>query len=160
MKLKPILKLESSSAKETRAYGQLFSKALKSADLVLLFGALGGGKTTFTKGVVRGLGFSGRVLSPSFTLIRQYPAKSFKVYHVDLYRLDKRAAFDLGIEDFIYRRGSLTLIEWGDRVDQELDKYLAVDFSYLAETKRKIAISAKGYSKQRLKDITNELIGS
>jgi len=164
MKSDSILKLKSSSAAETKTYGELFSKILKGGDLVILIGALGGGKTTFTKGSLKGLGYRKRVLSPSFTLLRQYPTRKFAVYHLDFYRLDKKSALNLGIEDFIYSQDSITFIEWGDRIDKELDNYLVVKFSYLAEQERQLSISAVGTSKERLKAIkklfNNESISS
>ncbi|MCF7907400.1 MAG: tRNA (adenosine(37)-N6)-threonylcarbamoyltransferase complex ATPase subunit type 1 TsaE [Candidatus Omnitrophica bacterium] len=153
MKFNLTLKLKSLSATETKHYGELFSKALSGRDLVVLVGALGGGKTTFTKGILKGLGYRGRVLSPSFTLVREYLTKKFKTYHVDLYRLDKNEALNLGLDDFIYSDNSLTLIEWGDRIDKELDKYIVVKFSYLAESSRQLLISTVGYNKQKIKAI-------
>lgn len=153
MKVNSILKLKSLSAAETKRYGELFSKALIGRDLVILVGALGGGKTTFTKGILKGLGYKARVLSPSFTLVREYLAKKLKAYHVDLYRLDKNEALGLGLDDFIYSDNSLTLIEWGDRIDKELDKYIKVKFLYLTEGTRQLSISTVGYSKQKIKAI-------
>lgn len=147
------LKLRSNSAAETVNYGKLFSKVLKGSDLVLLVGALGGGKTTFTRGILQGLGYRGKVLSPSFTLEREYRLRNKKVYHLDLYRLDKEQALNLGLDDFVYSKNSLTLIEWGDRIDKEFDKYIAVEFSYLASESRKISISTVGLAKLRLAKI-------
>lgn len=157
MKLSPILKLNSSSAAETRRYGELFSKVLTGGDLIVLVGALGGGKTTFTKGILKGLGYRGRVLSPSFTLVREYSTKKLKAYHIDLYRLNRKQALELGIEDFIYSQDNITLIEWGDRIDRELDKYIVVKFSYLAEDQRQLFFSSLGLSKQRVKDIKGSI---
>lgn len=157
MKLSPILKLNSLSAAETKRYGELFSKVLTGGDLIVLVGALGGGKTTFTKGILKGLGYRGRVLSPSFTLVREYSTKKLKVYHIDLYRLNRKQALDLGIEDFIYSQDSITLIEWGDRIDRELDKHIVVKFSYLAEDQRQLFFSSRGLSKQRVKNIKGSI---
>lgn len=154
------IKLNSSSAAETKTFGKLLAKVLGSGDLVILVGALGGGKTTFTKGILKGLGYRRRVLSPSFTLVRQYPVKNLLIHHVDLYRLDERGTFSLGIEDFIYKKGNIAIVEWGDKIKQILDQYIAVKFSYCGENKRKLSVSVVGYPKQRLKSIKDELISS
>ncbi|MBU1112909.1 MAG: tRNA (adenosine(37)-N6)-threonylcarbamoyltransferase complex ATPase subunit type 1 TsaE, partial [Candidatus Omnitrophica bacterium] len=157
-----VLKLDSSSTAETIKYGQLFSKLITGAEVVVLAGALGGGKTTFAKGLVKGLGYRGRVLSPTFTLIRQYSAKRLKVYHADLYRLNKTAADDLGFEEFFYSKKSLTLIEWGDKIVKELPSYLEVKFAYLGTNRRRLSFSAVGCGREKILEIKkvfkNELI--
>ncbi len=130
--------------------GRRFSKLLKKGDVVILEGDLGAGKTTFAKGLLKGLGYRGRVLSPSFTLIRQYADKNYLVYHVDLYRLDKKASLDLGIEEFLYAKNNITLIEWGGKIKPALGKYIAVKFSYLGEATRKILVWASGYGQEKL----------
>ena len=143
-------KLKSTSANQTVNSGKLFSKVLKGGDVVVLEGALGGGKTTFVKGILGGLGYKRRVLSPSFTLLRQYGLKNLRVYHLDLYRLESSDIFDLGINDFLYSNKAITLIEWGNKMKEALDKYVRVEFLFSGENIRNIRFSAKGYPKKRL----------
>ena len=145
-----MFKLKSTSANQTINFGKLFSKLLKGGDTIVLEGALGGGKTTFTRGILAGLGYKKRVLSPSFTLIRQYNLKKVSVYHLDLYRLEFSDIFDLGIDDFLYSEGIVTLIEWGNKIRSELDKYIKVEFVFSGENIRNIKFSAKGYPKKVL----------
>lgn len=145
-----MLKLKSTSANQTIDFGKLFSKVLKGRDVIVLEGALGGGKTTFTKGILAGLGYKKRVLSPSFTLLRQYDLKKVSVYHLDLYRLEFSDIFDLGIDDFLYFDRIVTLIEWGNKIRNELDKYIKVEFVFSGENIRNIKFSAKGYPKKVL----------
>ncbi|NQT28654.1 MAG: tRNA (adenosine(37)-N6)-threonylcarbamoyltransferase complex ATPase subunit type 1 TsaE [Candidatus Omnitrophica bacterium] len=140
-----MLKLKSNSANQTINFGKLFSKILKGGDTTILEGALGGGKTTFTKGILAGLGYRKRVRSPSFTLLRQYDLKKISVYHLDLYRLEFSDIFDLGIDDFLYSERIITLIEWGNKMKQELDKYIKVEFVFSRENIRNIKFSVKGY---------------
>lgn len=140
-------KLKSTSANQTINFGKLFSKVLEGKDVIVLEGALGGGKTTFTKGILAGLGYKKRVLSPSFTLLRQYDLKKMSVYHLDLYRLEFSDIFDLGIDDFLYSERIITLIEWGNKMRDELDKYIKVEFVYSGENIRNIKFSVKGYPK-------------
>ena len=143
-------KLKSDSASQTINFGKLFSKILKGGDVVVLEGALGGGKTTFTKGVLAGLGYKKRVLSPSFTLLRQYDLKKLSVYHLDLYRLKFSDIFDLGIDDFLYFDKIVTLIEWGNKIRSELDKYIKIEFVFSRENIRNMKFSAVGYPKKTL----------
>ena len=116
-----MFKLKSTSANQTINFGKLFSRILKGPDVIILEGALGGGKTTFTRGILAGLGYKKRVLSPSFTLLRQYDLKKVSIYHLDLYRLEPSDIFDLGIYDFLYSEGIITLIEWGNKIRRGLD---------------------------------------
>lgn len=146
-------KLKSTSASQTINFGKLFSKVLKGGDTIVLEGALGGGKTTFTKGILAGLGYKKRVLSPSFTLLRQYDLKKVSVYHLDLYRLEFSDIFDLGIDDFLYSERIITLIEWGNKMRDNLDKYIRVEFVYSGENIRNIKFSVKGYSKKVLETV-------
>jgi len=86
---------------------------------VLLIGNLGAGKTTLAKGIVKGLGAADpdHVSSPTFTLIHEY-GQPLKVYHVDLYRLERTAeAAALGLEE-LFEKDAVVLIEWGERFPQ------------------------------------------
>lgn len=145
-----IFKLKSNSVVDTIVYGKTFSSILKERDVIILEGALGGGKTTFVKGVLEGFGYKKRVLSPSFTLLRQYELKNLAVYHLDLYRLEFSDIFDLGVDDFLYSSKIITLIEWGNRMKSELDKYIKVEFIFSGENIRQLKFSVKGYSQERL----------
>ncbi|MFH1504548.1 MAG: tRNA (adenosine(37)-N6)-threonylcarbamoyltransferase complex ATPase subunit type 1 TsaE [Candidatus Omnitrophota bacterium] len=144
------MEIRSYSERETIDAGKKFAKSLKEKDVVVLEGDLGGGKTTFTKGVLKGLGCSQRVLSPSFTLVRQYKAGRFCVYHLDLYRLKRADTLSLGMEDFLYSDKSISLIEWGNKIKQELDKYIKIKFSFLGQNSRQLKFSVQGYSEERI----------
>ena len=148
-----MLKFKSNSDKETVSFGKRFAKVLGEKDLVVLEGALGGGKTTFIKGVLLGLDYGRRVLSPSFTLVRQYKTKKFLVHHMDLYRLQADDIFDLGSQEMFYSAGSITLIEWGAKIEPDLDKYIKIRFSFKSLTKREFTFSVKGY------DFDNSVLG-
>lgn len=99
--------------------GERLGKILHPGDVLALFGDLGAGKTTFTKGIARGLGLADDVHSPTFTLIHEHIGPT-PLYHVDLYRLETEAEVDsLGIEEYIYSEG-ITIIEWADRMKSML----------------------------------------
>lgn len=155
-----MIKKITSSSRETTKLGRLFAAGLKDKDVVIFSGALGAGKTTFIKGILKGLGYRRRVLSPSFTLVRQYKTAGYKVYHVDLYRLNRGSdIYNLGVEDFMYRSGTITLVEWGEKMELMLDSYIKIDFFYLKENERKIKFTFKGKNEQQFKSILeNEYI--
>jgi len=139
------------SEKETIALGVKFAGALAKKDVVVLEGALGGGKTTFIKGVVKGLGIKAKVLSPSFTLMRQYGTQRLCLYHADLYRLKENEIFNIGIEDFLYAKNAITMIEWGEKIEDCIPSYIKIVFSLLDNNARKIDFSLKGYKNRKIK---------
>jgi len=143
-------KIYTCSAKETIDLGRKFSRNLKDKDVVVFEGILGGGKTTFIKGVLRGLGIKAKVLSPTFTLIREYPNKKLHIYHMDLYRIKEKSIFELGVEDLLYAKSSIALIEWGEKIEDCLPSYIKVEFSMLGENKRRIKFSSKGYPGRKI----------
>jgi tRNA threonylcarbamoyladenosine biosynthesis protein TsaE len=82
---------------------------------VHLTGGLGSGKTTFARGVLRGLGMGGTVRSPSYTLLETYETRGLVIVHVDLYRLEDPGELEpLGLRE-LHRAGHLWLIEWPER---------------------------------------------
>ena len=108
-----------SSEEETIALGEKLARELPRRAVVLLIGNLGAGKTTLAKGIVKGLGAAepDEVSSPTFTLIHEYGERP-KVYHVDLYRLDRAGEVAaLGLDD-LFDKNAVVLIEWGEKFPQ------------------------------------------
>lgn len=107
------MKVVTRSVEETRALGeQLGRDVLAPGDVVILSGELGSGKTALAQGVGRGLEVDGPVVSPTFTLVREYRGRH-PLCHVDLYRLEwVQELHELGIEEHLEQ--SVTLIEWGE----------------------------------------------
>ena len=106
---------ETRSEEETIELGRRIAATLPSRAVVLLIGNLGAGKTTLAKGIVAGLGVAPpeEVSSPTFTLIHEYGGG--RVYHVDLYRLDRpEDVATIGLDE-ILDRDAVVLIEWGER---------------------------------------------
>ncbi len=95
----------------TRAVGRALAPILRAGDLVLLAGALGTGKTELAKGIGDGLGVDETIVSPTFTLAREYDAPT-PLVHVDVYRLERvQEVVELALEE---RDDAVTVVEWGD----------------------------------------------
>ena len=108
----------SHSATETIELGRQIAPMLEHAQLVLLRGDLGAGKTTLVKGIAEALGAAEAddVTSPTFTLIHEYRGPERDIYHIDLYRLEKPGELDsLGLEDLLQERRNVLLVEWGEK---------------------------------------------
>ena len=100
---------------DTLALGAAFSSSLKAPALVLLKGDLGTGKTTWVRGFLRGLDYSGKVKSPTYTLIEEYDLPICKIYHFDLYRLSDPEEIEyLGAHDY-FKETAICFIEWPQR---------------------------------------------
>jgi tRNA threonylcarbamoyladenosine biosynthesis protein TsaE len=103
------------AADETGALAERVGALLRAGDVVVLTGELGAGKTVFAKGIARALGITEPVVSPTFTIVREYEAP-VPLVHVDVYRLDHlQELHDLGFDDLVGGE-AVTLVEWGDRV--------------------------------------------
>jgi tRNA threonylcarbamoyladenosine biosynthesis protein TsaE len=107
------------SAAETTELAARVGALLRAGDVVLLDGELGTGKTVFAKGIARALGVTDHVVSPSFTIVREYSG-DVPMVHVDVYRIDHlQELHDLGFDDLL-GDDAVTVVEWGDRVSAVL----------------------------------------
>lgn len=113
----------SHSENETRKFAAQFARLLRGDEKICLVGPLGSGKTTFVRGFVEAFDVPAQdVSSPTFTLVREYGRRK-KIYHVDLYRLEKEEEiFEAGIYELL-SGDDLVLIEWADK----LEKYCPAD---------------------------------
>ena len=103
------------SADETHALARRIGELLRAGDVVVLEGELGTGKTVFAKGIAVALGITEPVVSPTFTVVREYDAP-LPLVHVDVYRLDHlQELHDLGFDDLV-GSDAVTVVEWGDHV--------------------------------------------
>lgn len=98
----------------TGRLGHALAGQLRSGDAVALFGTLGAGKTSFARGVLRGLGFTGDVASPTFPIVQVYETQP-PLWHVDLYRIEHEGELEeLGLDEA--RLDAALLIEWPERL--------------------------------------------
>ncbi|TSC75939.1 MAG: UPF0079 ATP-binding protein [Parcubacteria group bacterium Gr01-1014_30] len=139
-------------AASTIKFGEGFAKKIiktgvaKRAKVLALQGELGAGKTTFIKGFARGLGIKGKVLSPTFILIKKFAIRNpqfFNFYHIDCYRLkNPKDLLDLGFKKIIAVPQNIVAVEWAARVKSILPrKIIRIKFKTIDKNKREIIIS-------------------
>ena len=107
---------------ETEALGERLAGRLEPGAVVAFTGDLGAGKTAFTRGLARGLGISGRVTSPTFTVVNEYEGGRLPLFHFDMFRLGSSdELFDIGWEDYL-ARGGVCAVEWSENVSDALEE--------------------------------------
>ncbi len=136
---------ESRSESDTEALGERLSRSLpKDGAVVAMYGELGAGKTAFVRGMARGLGVSGHVVSPTFTIVNEYPGER-ELFHFDMYRLGgAEELFDIGWEDYL-ARGGVCAVEWSENVPGAFDgSEIRVTIEKTGDDKRIIRIEGAG----------------
>ena len=126
---------------ETEALGERLAAALPAGGVVIaMYGELGAGKTAFVRGLARGLGAEGRVVSPTFTIVNEFYGKR-DLFHFDMYRLHSAdELFDIGWEDYLGRDG-VCAVEWSENVPEAFDgSEIRVTIEKTSDTGRKITI--------------------
>jgi len=104
-------------AAATEAYGERLAPLLRAGDVIALHGSLGAGKTTFARGLLRGLGYRGDVSSPTFPIVQAYapPDTIIPLWHVDLYRIEDTSELDeIGLDEALEE--AALVIEWPQRL--------------------------------------------
>ena len=135
----------SHSEAETEALGQRLTAVLFPGAVVAYEGGLGMGKTAFTRGLARGLGYNGRVTSPTFTIVNEYEGGRLPLFHFDMYRLDNAdALFDIGWEDYL-DRGGVCAVEWSENVSAAMAGATTVTFEKLGENTRRITLEGGNF---------------
>lgn len=139
------LDIISESPERTAEIGRKIGSGLKGGEIIALIGPLGSGKTLLIKGIAAGAGAqdSRRVTSPTFVIVNEYKgAGGLDIYHVDAYRLDSVAEFEmLGFDDLCYPQ-SVVLIEWADKIASALKNIdcIKIELAHAGENARKIHI--------------------
>ena len=132
---------ESHSEQETEQFAQELAGHLLPGEVLALDGDLGAGKTAFTRGLAKGLGYPGRVQSPTFTIVNEYEGGRLPLFHFDLYRLGSpEELFDIGWEDYL-ERGGVCAVEWSEKGGDYLSPSRRITISRgVEESERRIEI--------------------
>jgi tRNA threonylcarbamoyladenosine biosynthesis protein TsaE len=129
------MKHESFSADETFNIAYQIAKNANAGDIFCLSGTLGAGKTVFAQGFAKGIGYEGRVTSPTFTIMNEYEGGRVPIFHFDLYRLDGAVDLEgIGYEEYFFSDG-ISLVEWYERA---LDVFPTPDESRRTNAGRQI----------------------
>ena len=128
---------------ETIQLGEHFATFVEKGDVFSFVGELASGKTTFIKGILKGLKFDKPVTSPTFTLVNEYDAK-FPVIHIDCYREDEQERWiKLGMNDYMDEE-NVVIIEWADKMKSILPiNTIQIQFSHKSINSREIFLSTQ-----------------
>lgn len=135
--------IEVHSEDETKSLGEKIGRTLKGGEVFELIGDVGAGKTTFVKGLARGLAVEDEVQSPSFTINRVYDARDdIQLVHYDFYRLTDAGIMADELREMVNDPKTVTVIEWADIVEGVLPEgHFSLQFVSPTETSRAVTVS-------------------
>ncbi len=151
------MKLEVKSLDETLKLGARIGALLRGGEVIELVGDIGAGKTTFTRGIAKGLGIDDDIQSPTFTLNRVYSAHDdLRLSHYDFYRLNDAGIMAAELEEAVHDEQNITVIEWGDVAAGVLpDDRLTITITSPSEKARRFDVVAHG---SRYRELVKELV--
>ena len=128
------------SPEETEKVGAALGKILQPGTVLAYRGDLGAGKTAFTRGLARGLGYAEPVTSPTYTIVNEYLGGRLPLFRFDMYRLaSSDDLWDIGWEDYL-ERGGVCAVEWSENVDDAMENAIYVTIYKTGEESRRIVI--------------------
>ena len=128
------------SPAETEAIGAALGRILAPGTIIAYRGDLGAGKTAFTRGLARGLGYIDMVTSPTYTIVNEYLGGRLPLFHFDMYRLASADdLWDIGWDDYLDRRG-VCAVEWSENVAEALEDPITVTIEKTGPDSRRITI--------------------
>ena len=128
------------SPEQTEKVGAALGKALPAGTILAYRGDLGAGKTAFTRGLARGLGYTEPVTSPTYTIVNEYLGGRLPLFHFDMYRIGSSDdLWDIGWEDYLVR-GGVCAVEWSENVDDAMENAIYVTIHKTGENSRRIVI--------------------
>ena len=133
------------SPEETENLGEALGRRLPAGTVLAYRGELGAGKTAFTRGLARGLGYREPVTSPTYTIVNEYLGGRLPLFHFDMYRLHSADdLWDIGWEDYL-DRGGVCAVEWSENVADALEGAVTVTIRKLSDTAREITLEGSHY---------------
>ena len=131
---------ETNSPEETERIGAALGRIVRPGTVIACRGGLGAGKTAFTRGLARGLGYTDIVTSPTYTIVNEYLGGRLPLFHFDMYRLSSSDdLWDIGWEDYL-DRGGVCCVEWSENVADALEDPITVTIDKLGENSRRITL--------------------
>ena len=128
------------SPQETELVGEKLAGVLRPGTVIAYRGDLGAGKTAFTRGLARGLGYSDPVTSPTYTIVNEYLGGRMPLFHFDMYRLHSSDdLWDIGWEDYL-DRGGVCAVEWSENVADAMENAIFITIEKLGENARQITV--------------------
>lgn len=132
---------------ETSEFAKRLSMKIKGGDVLLLYGDLGSGKTTFTQYLAAAIGIKRKIISPTFIIMRSYDFPDDKrdlkhFYHVDLYRAQSENDIEgLGLIELLGKKENILVIEWPEKLGSRTPKIAtSLYFKYIDENTREIRV--------------------
>ena len=128
------------SPAETEAIGVALAQVLTPGTVIAYRGDLGAGKTAFTRGLARGLGYREMVTSPTYTIVNEYLGGRLPLFHFDMYRLASADdLWDIGWDDYL-ERGGVCAVEWSENVEEALENPIVITIEKTGEESRRITM--------------------
>lgn len=133
------------SAEETRALGARLAQQLLPGDALMLAGDMGAGKSELTRGIARGLGVTGYVPSPTFTILQVYDAGRLPLYHFDWYRLSgAEELYELSMDEYLYADG-VAVVEWPSQAEDAVpERHLEITITPVGDDEREVTFTPVG----------------
>ncbi|MBR3872902.1 MAG: tRNA (adenosine(37)-N6)-threonylcarbamoyltransferase complex ATPase subunit type 1 TsaE [Clostridia bacterium] len=139
------MNFETHSVAQTQALGAALARQLQPDDVLLMLGDMGAGKSEFTRGLARGLGVTGYVTSPTFTIMQLHDSGRLPLYHFDWYRLnDVEELYELSMDEYLHA-GGVAVVEWPSRAEEAIpETYLEVALEPIGDDSRRITLTPVG----------------
>lgn len=156
--MKKDFSIRTQSEKTTQELALKIARMLSGGEVILLKGDLGGGKTTFVKGLARGLDIKDNITSPSFVIKKIYSARNnLNLEHLDLYRVNQEEiAGDPSLLENFGSDDNIAIVEWGEKIQDNLSHHLCIKFYYIDQNKRKLEFSAQGKKENTILERINK----
>ncbi len=140
-----MIEFQTHSPQETRTFGERLAGQLQTGDVLLLSGGLGAGKSELARGIARGLGVTGCVPSPSFTILQVHEGGRLPLYHFDWYRLGGAGElYELTLDEYLYD-GGVSVVEWPEAAAEAIpDRHLDIRIDVTGETDRRFTLAPAG----------------
>lgn len=147
------MKFVSNSLSDTDQLAKIIAAKIKPGDTIAFTGGMGAGKTTFTRALVSALGYTGEVISPTYSLINEYHCNDFIIYHFDFYRInDLDDLYSTGYYDYLDTKNIL-IIEWSENIQEELPKNaISITINRISDNSREFVINGGGSRFENIRD--------